>query len=570
MKHSSDQKMHNQMVIASLMENPGLVFDKLWRMNNLYWIITKDMKKEVFQMNKAQRHFFDNYLNVKDPYLRHVILKSRQLGFTTFIDIWMLDEILFNKDREAIIIAHLQKEAVEIFDRKIDFPLRNMCTELKESLFEIARNSARKIQVKFNDLENGETGDDQSKSAISVSLSGRSGTFHYAHISEYAPMCVQFPKRASEVKLGTFPAVPKEGYIFIESTAETMADDFHAMFKAEWYRRDTIEPADTQYRFMPHFYNWTWDTNEIGKIRKIIKIEDMEACPEIDWRIYQEDHGLTDLEMTYYYMQWEQLGRDVRKLNQQYPTIPEEAFLASGQTYFPTRRVSELWQKTHKGKRYDIFNGTVEENHYGDLEIFKHPEKNVGYIIGGDTSQGTSDGDAQVMVVINRVTEEIVALYKSNVSADEYPDIAIGLAKYYNNAVLAIEVNGEGRWINAAIVASGYGNVYYREAFDDVTKTMSKNYGFLTNRQSRITALMSLKAIILRKEERHFPSALLEEMEAFVMNAKGHPAALSGKHDDVIMASAIGYAVLFQYGKQTNIAQEQQEKSLMQLIFNED
>lgn len=95
-------------------------------------------------MNKAQRHFFDNYLNIPDPYLRHVILKSRQLGFTTFIDIWMLDEILFNKDREAIIIAHLQKEAVEIFDRKIDFPLRNMCTELKESLFEIARNSARK------------------------------------------------------------------------------------------------------------------------------------------------------------------------------------------------------------------------------------------------------------------------------------------------------------------------------------------------------------------------------------------------------------------------------------------
>jgi len=173
------------------------------------------------------------------------------------------------------------------------------------------------------------------------------------------------------------------------------------------------------------------------------------------------------------------------------------------------------------------------------------------------------------MVVINRVTEEIVALYRSNVSADEYPDIAVGLAKYYNNAVLGIEVNGEGRWINAAIVANGYGNVYYREAFDDVTKTMSKNYGFLTNRSSRITALMSLKAIILRKEERQFPAALLEEMEAFVMNAKGHPAAISGKHDDVIMATAIGYAILFQYGKQTMEAPTS-EKSLMQLIFNED
>lgn len=567
-----NKKDHDKYIVESLLNDPNLRFNKEWRMNNLYWIITKDAKKEVFKMNPAQKHFFDNYLNIPDPYLRHTILKSRQLGFTTLIEIWMLDEILFNKDREAIGIAHLLKEANEIFDRKVDFPMRNMCQELKDSMFKVDRNSAKKIQVEFDSDNEFDTGSDKSKSAISVSLSGRSGTFHYAHISEYAPMCVMFPKRADEVKSGTFPSVPKNGYIFVESTAETMADDFYKMFNDEWFQRDKIDAADTQYRFMPHFYNWTWDTAEIGKIRKVISVTDMEICPEINWAEYQVEHSLTDLEITYYYMQWIQMGRDVRKLNQQYPTIPEEAFLASGKTYFPTRKVAELKSKARKGTRYDILGNQIMENIYGDLEIFEQPEPGVNYIIGGDTAEGLAHGDSQIMSVVNQMTETVVAIWKSQVTADDYPDLAISLAKYYNNAMLAIEANFEGRWINSAIIGAGYFNVYYRSSFDDITKTMTKIYGWLTSggkSGTRGTALTALKAMILRKEDRQWPIALLEEMESFVMDAKGKPAALAGKHDDVIMATAIAYAVLFQIGKQEKKVANAGPASLFSTMFGE-
>lgn len=569
---TSNVKEYNEWLVKTLSEKPELIWNKEWRMNHLYWIINKDKEKAIFKMNKAQRHFAVNFLFIEKPFLRHVILKSRQLGFTTFIQLWMLDETIFNKNREAIGIAHLQKEAIEIFDRKVDFPLKNLCPQVKDAFFKIGRNSARKVQFNFHG-EDGDTDGDNSQSSISVSTSGRSGTFHYVHISEYAPMCVSFPKRAEEVKLGTFPAVPVDGYIFIESTAETMADDFYHMFNQEWHKKDEIDADDTQYRFMPHFYNWTWDEEQINKIAKVIKTEDMELCAEINWGLYQKENELSDLEMTFLYRKWLEFGKDVRKLNQQFPTNPEEAFLASGQTYFPVRRVAEHKRNSVKGERFDILNGQLFANHIGDFEVFKKPEKGIRYILSGDTAEGLAHGDNQVMAVINCATEEIDALFVSSMSADEYPETAVSIAKMYNNALIGIESNMEGRWINATIVGNGYMNVYYRESVDDITKSMTKHYGWITSggkNGTRGFSLMSLKAIILRTNSPiKFPMALLEEMDSFVTNTKGKPEALSGKHDDIIMCCAIGYAILFQQGKQDVTVKENEEGSLYKTIWGE-
>lgn len=110
------QTQHNAEITELLIANPDLIKNKEWRMNNLYFIITKDGTKEVFKMNRAQKHFFDNYLNILNPYHRHIILKSRQLGYTTFINLFILDEILFNTNKEGVIIAHKIEDAKEFFD----------------------------------------------------------------------------------------------------------------------------------------------------------------------------------------------------------------------------------------------------------------------------------------------------------------------------------------------------------------------------------------------------------------------------------------------------------------------
>ncbi len=570
------QREHNEKVIADLLANPDLIWNKRWRMSNLYWIITKDGTKELFKMNRAQTHFFDNFLNPEDAtrfFFRHVILKARQLGFTTFVDLWILDEILFNTNREGLVIAHTQGDAIEIFDRKIDFAIRNMIDEIKNSVFSLKRNSSKKIQVVVE--EGPEAG---STSSIQVANSGRSGTFFYVHISEFAKLCAMYPQRAKEVETGTFPAVPFDGNIFIESTAEGMAGRFYEMFNEGWPKRDSITPMKSRVMFMPHFYNWQYDDSEMAKITENIPVEEMELC-EIDWAEYQILHKLSNLEITYYYMKWLQMGgknstEAVNKLHQEFPTTPEEAFLSTGQTYFPTAKVYAQLQTAARGKVGELSandKGVVifQETSAGAFEMFEKPEQGMRYIIGGDTAEGLAHGDKQVLYVLKHSTEECVGLYRSNVPPDEFITAAFLVGKFYNWALLAIESNKDGLWVNDGLDKLGYVNLFYRRVFDDITKNATKLFGWKTTSATRPFSLAALKAAFLQKDK-GFPIPILEEMVTFLRNAKGRPEALSGKHDDCVMAAAIAYAVLGEQGKYVVTNQGEEGFSHMKALFGED
>lgn len=566
-------KEHNEKIVELLTNNPDLIKNQEWRLNNLYWIITKDGDKKVFTMNRAQKHFFDTYLNIPNPYHRHCILKSRQLGFTTFIDLFILDSILFNTNKEGIVIAHKVEDATQIFDKKIDFAIRNMAEDVKGAFFKINHNSARKIQAIID------YGPDKgSTSSIAVSLSGRSGTYHLVHISEFAKMCVMYPKRAEEVETGTFPAVPFDGFIFIESTAEGMAGRFYEIFNENWINRDKITPLLSQVQFLPHFYNWQYDDMELKKIYENIPVSKMEPC-EIDWAEYQKEHNLSDKEITYYYMKWLQFGGKnspdaVKKLMQEFPTTHEEAFLATGQTYFPTAKVTSLLATPMLGTRGELSaneKGDIVFNEHssGHFEVFKKPEHGVRYIVGGDTAEGLASGDAQVLYVINQKTEECDAIYKSQVPPDELANEAYKVGKFYNWALLAIEVNKDGLWVNDALEKLGYVNLYYRKVFDDITQKVTKFFGWKTTSATRPFCLAALKAIFFRKNS-GFPTAILKEMLTFIRNKKGRPEAMDKKHDDVIMAAAIGYAVLQEQGRYVDDAKPGEGTSIMKTMFGEN
>lgn len=569
---SNFQEQHNSRIVSELENNPALIEDKLWRMNNLYWIVTKDGTKEIFRMNRAQLHFFENYLFGLEIYHRHVILKSRQLGFTTFIDIFILDEILFKTNREGLIVAHKVEDAKEIFDRKIDFALRNMAQDIKDAYFKLQRNSAKKIQVIVDyGPQAGST------SALQVSSSGRSGTFFYVHISEFAKMCVQYPKNASEVETGTFPAVPFDGFIFIESTAEGMAGRFYEMFQENWLTRHLITPMMSRVKFLPHFYNWQYDDRELSKITESIPVDKMEIG-EIDWGEYQKEHSLSDKEITYYYMKWLQLGGkngtdSLHKLRQEYPTTAEEAFLSTGQTYFPTTKVMSMLATAVRGIRGELSTnekGEVifQELATGAFEVFNKPKTGTLYVIGGDTAEGLAHGDAQVLYVINHQTEECDAVYRSQVPPDEFAKEAHSVGKYYNWALMGIEVNKDGLWINDALNKMGYVNLYARKMFDDITQKITTFFGWKTTSATRPFALAALKAVFIRKQG-GFPAAILGEMVTFLRNAKGRPEALANKHDDLIMAASIGYAILQEQGKYINDKGPGEGFSMGKAMFSE-
>ena len=571
-KAYANYKKHNEDIVELLTNDPSLIKDQTWRLSNLYWIITKDGNKSVFTMNRAQKHFYDNYLNIPKPFHRHVILKSRQLGFTTFIDLYILDSILFSPNKEGIVIAHKVEDATQIFDKKIEFAIRNMAADVKGAFFRINQKSSRKIQIVIDyGPEKGST------SSIAVSVSGRSGTYHLVHISEFAKLCAQYPKRAEEVERGTFPTVPFDGFIFIESTAEGMAGRFYEIFQQNWLTRDRITPQLSQVEFLPHFYNWQYDEMEMKKIYEPIPVEDMDVC-EIDWASYKEEHELTDIEITYYYMKWLQFGGKnspdaIKSLMQEYPTTSEEAFLSTGQTYFSTAKVAKLLAVAKKGENGElgykdkevVFNPVSN----GSLEIFKKPEKGIRYVIGGDTAEGLVHGDWQILYVINEKTKECDAIYRSHVAPDELAVEAYKLGKFFNWAILGIEVNKDGLWVNDSLEKMGYINLYYRKSFDDITQKITKFFGWKTTSATRPFALAAMKAVFFQMET-GFPAALLGEMLTFVRNDKGKPEAMAKKFDDIVMAASIGYAILGEQEPFIEGSTNEGDFSLSKAMFGEN
>ena len=88
----------------------------LRRLNNLYTVTDKEGRRIPFRMNSAQEALFHGMHN------QNVILKARQRGFTTFIQLMMLDACLFNADIRAGTIAHTLQDAQVIFRDKVRFP----------------------------------------------------------------------------------------------------------------------------------------------------------------------------------------------------------------------------------------------------------------------------------------------------------------------------------------------------------------------------------------------------------------------------------------------------------------
>ena len=164
---------------------------KEWRLNNLYRIKDKYGKEIRFYMNRVQRRFHET------RHCRDIILKARQLGFTTYIQIDMLDDCLFNKTFSAGVIAHNREDAQSFFKDKIKFGYDNLPDHIREAV-PAKTDSANELEFK-------------NKSRIRVSSSFRSGTMQYLHVSEYGKVCAKFPEKAREIKTGAFPAIAAGG-----------------------------------------------------------------------------------------------------------------------------------------------------------------------------------------------------------------------------------------------------------------------------------------------------------------------------------------------------------------------
>lgn len=296
-------------VIAAAMERWP---DKQARLSDGFYKVKDKAGKVVpFCMNADQAEF------LRTRHGMDVILKARQKGFTTVIQLDMLDDCLFLPNTAAGVIAHNLNDAKAFFADKIKFAYDNLPAEFKQLV------SAQQDAADSMKFSNG--------SSIRVGTSLRSGTLQRLHVSEYGKLCAKYPEKAREVRTGAFNTIHVGQRITVESTAEGQSGDFYDMCQiAQNKAQEGRALSSLDFKF--HFSPWhTSDEYRLEDDNVVISAEMQQYFEKLAGHGVKLDHA----QKCWYVKKAEQQGSDVKR---EYPSTAEEAFETSIEgAYFATQ-----------------------------------------------------------------------------------------------------------------------------------------------------------------------------------------------------------------------------------------
>ena len=295
----------------------SLMSDPMWRLTSgkLYKIMIKGDDGE----ESLVVPFIPNESQIKlltGLHYRNIILKARQLGFTTAIAIYFLDCALFRENVRAAIVAQAEDVAKTIFRDKVQFAYNNLPAPLRQAM-PLERDSQSELLFGHNN------------SSIRVATSARGGTLQYLHVSEFGKICAKFPDRAQEVITGSIPSVTSNGVIFIESTAEGQEGSFYEMcVKAMNKKAEGAKLTSKDYKF--NFFPW-WVESKYKMLQDgiIITAKDTEYFDKVE-----QDQGCV---ISAEQRAWWCSTRDTdfsgqeELMWQEYPSTPDEAFQQSNE-----------------------------------------------------------------------------------------------------------------------------------------------------------------------------------------------------------------------------------------------
>lgn len=275
--------------------------DWRWRLDNLYWITDKEGNEVRFRMNWAQAALFAgmHYLNL--------ILKARQLGFSTFVLVYMLDVCVFNRNtRCGIIDVTLDDAKLKL--SKIRYAWDRLPDWIKEANPIISANAFAL------EWRNG--------SSVSVGTSHRGGTLQYLHISEFGKICAKHPEKAREIVTGALNTIQAGQIAWVESTAEGQDGRFFELCQTSQAQQRVGSPL-TPLDFKFFFFPW-WKAPEYAIDPTGVVIPDQLAIYFA--KLANDGIALTESQKAWYAKKAKlQLG----DMKREYPSTPEEAFEAS-------------------------------------------------------------------------------------------------------------------------------------------------------------------------------------------------------------------------------------------------
>ena len=483
-----------------------------------------------FKLNKPQQKLYDIIKKQKEEKkpVRVIILKARQMGFSTLVESILFKETATKWNINTGIVAHKEDSTSNLFNMSKRI-YDNLPSEMKPS-----KKASNAKELIFDNYEG--TGLKSKIKCMTAGADGigRSDTFNNLHISEYA----FWPGNKKETLLGLMQSVPNlaNTIVIIESTANGYED-----FKDMWDRAKNGESD-----FIPLFVGW----NELDEYQ----------MPYTGFDLTEEEKKLVDIyDLSLEQITWRRwciannCGGDINLFKQEYPLTPEEAFLLSGSSVFDLEAIDERLKTIPRPIKtgyftYDYDGLTISSIKWinddnGFIDIFNAPNtpEMTKYCIGGDTAGEGSD--YFIGQVLDARTGKQVARLRHQMDADLYTKQMYCLGMYYKEALIGIEANFDSYPI-MELQRLGYKNQYVREHMDTYTHKMTKSFGFKTTSITRPTIISALIEVIREHVNLIQDRLTLEELRTIIRNERGRIEAPEGGHDDLMMALAIAYHLM--------------------------
>lgn len=500
---------------------------------NNFYIRTKEKTTELLKFNPIQ----EKYWNTKTK--RDIILKPRQLGFSTLTLARFFECVINEENVTAVVVAHDSESTQKLFKM-----VRLMYDRLPESKKDQLNNGRKRPKI-GNRKEYYFEGNN---STIYVGTAGadkfgRGQTINYVLCSEVA-----FWDKPEDIMMGLLEAVPEDGEIVIESTANGVGTYYYDTFF-----EGKLQSAS---EWTSHFYAWY----EHPPYRtKLIPGETFTLDEEEQDLV--DNHGVTLEQIKWRRRKIANMPKKADRskedsFRQEYPANDLEAFLSTGRPVFAQKVVrSRITQLELKYAAEQPVRGNFLYAYYetdkilessirfvpdenGVVTIYKRPEPRRPYVLGGDIAEGGKDFSAGQM--LDNISGEQVAVWHGHTDTDLYGKQMYCFCNYYNRALAAIEINFDSHPVKE-LRRLGYWHQYNRENLDDYDEPELAKHGFRTTVLTRPIIIAELVAIV--RETVHVVNdlATLYEMLSFIRNEMGRPEASPGKHDDLIMALAIAY-----------------------------
>jgi hypothetical protein len=525
------------------------------------WIINKDKQRQKLTLNKTQLAIENKINELKSAGIppRIIILKARQEGVTTYFQGKMMADSSQNMDRNSLIVSH-EKDSTNAIFAKSKFMYEMLDDDIKP-----LQRASNAREINFNTPLHYKGDGIGLNSKIVVKIAGkesigRSDTYSYVHLSEYAFWKGVGENSPSNQMSAIMQAVPENinTIAIIESTAKGYND-----FKDVWDKAVAGENG-----WIPLFFPWFF----MDEYRKQFTSEKEKQNFIDTMDSYEKDiqvaHNL-ELEQLNWHRNTKKVkcNNSVDKMKQENPNTPEEAFIFSGVPVFDNDLVAQridVLNKKYKIKplkqgkfTYKFYNpetrdrivdhtikfNQVYSNEFEGLKvenviIYEEPLPGYPYVIGGDTK---GEGkDFYTATVINNITGNRAATLRMQISSSKlYTFQLYCLGKYYNNALISIEINFNTAPIEDLQLQLLYPRLYHRRVYDSARGEYQKKYGWKTDGNTR-PFIIDREIECVKESIYNFNDInTLREMLTFAEDKNGRPDAMSGKHDDLLFSDMI-------------------------------